>query len=54
LKQHPKKLISSALIAGTFAMTLSTAIARDRVDSRFEPGATSTTINGTIRGKEWG
>ncbi|WP_245972068.1 SH3 domain-containing protein [Rhodovulum iodosum] len=29
------------------------ALAQDRVDIRFEPGATSTAINGTVRGDEY-
>ncbi|MBK1703592.1 hypothetical protein CKO40_03230 [Halochromatium glycolicum] len=32
---------------------LPSAFAQDRVDIRFKPGATSTTINGTIRGDEY-
>jgi hypothetical protein len=53
VKQRFKNLLLSALISGSLAMTLSTAMAQDRVDIRFKPGATSTTINGTIRGAEY-
>ena len=40
----------SARIAGAGLTPLSTHFAQERIDIRFKPGATSTTINGTVRG----
>jgi uncharacterized protein YraI len=44
-----------ALLSCAFALTgiSSPAFAQQRIDIRFNPGATSTTVNGTIRGREY-
>jgi hypothetical protein len=53
VKQQWNYFVRSALIAGLGVMSLSTTLAQDRVDIRFKPGATSTTINGAVRGNEY-
>lgn len=40
-------------MAVLLSFTISSALAQERVDIRFKPGATSTTINGTVRGDEY-
>ena len=41
------------LMAMSLIFSISPALAQERVDIRFEPGATSTTINGAVRGDEF-
>ena len=41
------------LMAVLLGFSVSAALAQDRVDIRFKPGATSTTINGAVRGDEY-
>jgi hypothetical protein len=53
VKRSPKSAWLSALLAAAGMIVLPSAFAQDRVDIRFKPGATSTTINGTIRGDEY-
>jgi hypothetical protein len=40
-------------MAVLLSFSISPALAQERVDIRFKPGATSTTINGTVRGDEY-
>jgi hypothetical protein len=53
VRRRLSRRLLSALIAALGLSALTTASAQDRVDIRFKPGATSTTINGTIRGSEY-
>ncbi len=48
-----RDLAALAVLTVALGAGASPAHAQDRVDIRFEPGATSTTINGTIRGDEY-
>ena len=48
VKRRLNRLLPLTLLIITGMTALATAIAQDRVDIRFKPGATSTTINGTI------
>jgi len=41
------------LMAMSLGFSISPVLAQERVDIRFKPGATSTTINGTVRGDEY-
>ena len=46
-------LAALGLMAVLLSVSISPALAQERVDIRFKPGATSTTINGTVRGDEY-
>jgi hypothetical protein len=46
-------LAALGLMAVLLSLSVSTVLAQERVDIRFKPGATSTTINGTVRGDEY-
>jgi len=46
-------LAALGLMAVLVSFSMPPALAQERVDIRFKPGATSTTINGTVRGDEY-
>ncbi len=48
-----RTLAAIGLVAVSLIFSISPALAQERVDIRFEPGATSTTINGAVRGDEF-
>lgn len=48
-----RTLAALGLMAVLLSFCVSPALAQERVDIRFKPGATSTTINGTVRGDEY-
>ena len=50
---NPKPLILAVFFATASLFGAATLNAQDRVDIRFEAGATGTTINGTIQGDEY-
>ena len=49
----PLALAALGLMAVLLGFSIATVVAQERVDIRFKPGGTSTTINGTVRGDEY-
>lgn len=54
LEANPASAIAAlGVMIAQFVIGASPALAQDKANIRFKPGATSTTINGTIRGNEY-